>query len=78
MNTNPTLAAEVANWLGEILLVDIDPSRMEASLERDYGANSMDIVDMAESMERRYGIVVTNDQLTRLKTFGDVIGLIPN
>lgn len=70
------LAREVAGWVGEILKKEIDPSRLDALLVDDYGADSMDMVDIVEAMERKYGFVVPDDQLLKFKTLEDVVSRI--
>ena len=60
------LAQELAEMIGQILRKTIDPTRLDALLVDDYGADSMDMVDIVESMERKYGVVVDNEQLQKL------------
>lgn len=67
------LAQELAEMIGQILRKTIDPTRLEALLIDDYGADSMDMVDIVESMERKYGVVVDNEQLQKLLSLGDVV-----
>ena len=69
---NP-LAQELAELIGQILQKQINPSWLDARLVEDYGADSLDLVDIVESMERKYGIVVTNDGVRRLQSLGDVV-----
>ena len=67
------LAQELAEMIGQILRKTIDPTRLDALLVDDYGADSMDMVDIVESMERKYGVVVDNEQLQKLLSLGDVV-----
>ena len=67
------LAQELAEMIGQILRKTIDPTRLDVLLVDDYGADSMDMVDIVESMERKYGVVVDNEQLQRLLSLGDVV-----
>lgn len=67
------LAQELAEMIGQILRKTIDPTRLDALLIDDYGADSMDMVDIVESMERKYGVVVDNEQLQKLLSLGDVV-----
>ena len=67
------LAQELAEMIGQILRKTIDPTRLDVLLVDDYGADSMDMVDIVESMERKYGVVVDNEQLQKLLSLGDVV-----
>jgi len=67
------LAQELAEMIGQILRKTIDPTRLDALLVDDYGADSMDMVDIVESMERKYGVVVDNEELQKLLSLADVV-----
>lgn len=69
-------ATELAQLIGEIFNVEVDATKLDARLIDDYGADSMDMVDIAENMERRYGVKISNDSVTKLRTFGDVLNLL--
>ncbi|CAK0766386.1 acyl carrier protein [Gammaproteobacteria bacterium] len=73
MNNSELLAQEVARWIGKILQREIDPSKLDASLVEDYGAASMDMVDIAETLERKYNIVVPDAQIFNFRTLKDVL-----
>lgn len=68
---------EVAVWVSEILGQAVDPNNGSANLIEDYGANSMDVVDIVEKIERLYGVTITNDQIPGVRTFSDLLNLIP-
>ena len=67
------LAQELAEMIGQILRKTIDPTRLDALLVDVYGADSMDMVDIVESMERKYGVVVDNEELQKLLSLADVV-----
>ena len=67
------LAQELAEMIGQILRKTIDPTRLDVLLVDDYGADSMDMVDIVESMERKYGVVVDNEELQKLLSLADVV-----
>ena len=56
--------------------MEVDATNLDARLKDDYGADSMDMVDIAEKMERRYGVKISNDSVSQLRTFGDVLNLL--
>lgn len=76
MNNNDSLIHEVTCWLGKILHKEVDPTKPEALLIEYYGADSMDMVDIADTMETKYGIVVTDEQVPNIRTVEDILRLI--
>jgi len=69
-------AAKLADLIGDVLSASVDPTNMDAQLIEAYGANSMDMVDIVEKIERKFSVTVANDRVLQLKTFGDVIDVI--
>jgi acyl carrier protein len=76
MADDTSLPGELAALLTKILFEEVDPNKIEASLNDEYGANSMDMVDIVESIEREYGVKIANDQIPTIGTFGDLLKLI--
>ncbi len=70
------LASELAEMIGNILYEEVDPTALSALLIEDYGANSMDRVDIADQVERRFRVKIANDQISKLVTFGDIVNLV--
>jgi len=68
-----TIASDVAELLDNILGDKIDPMAPTARLVEDYGANSMDVVDIVERLERRFDIKIPNNDIGKLVTFNDVV-----
>jgi len=66
----------LAALIGDVLSADVDPDKPDAKLIEDYGANSMDMVDIVERVERKLMVKVANDQVLELKTFGDVVQVV--
>ncbi|MCA9078175.1 MAG: acyl carrier protein [Planctomycetaceae bacterium] len=76
MTDREQLRHELAAWISEILISDVDPDREDAAFIDDYGADSMDIVDIVEKVERTYDVTITNAQVATVRTFGDLVDLI--
>jgi acyl carrier protein len=76
MINNEALATEVINDLSKILRKEIDPLKLNANLVEDYGADSMDIVDIVDSLEVKYGLTIPNEQIPNIKTIQDILQLI--
>ncbi len=49
---------------------------MDSDLADDLGASSLDLVDLAMSIEDEFGIEVPDDLIETVKTVGDVVKFI--
>lgn len=45
-------------------------------LEKDLGADSLDIVEIVMTIEDRYGIDIRDEDQEKIKTFGNLVDLI--
>jgi acyl carrier protein len=48
----------------------------EAKLVEDLGLDSLDAVELAISVERKFDIEVPEEELTKLKTVADMVALV--
>ena len=57
---------------------DVEPSRvtLESSILDDFQADSLDIVDLAMSIEDAFDIEVPDEELENIKTVGDIVKFI--
>lgn len=55
---------------------DEDIVTMEASITEDLGADSLDVADIAMSLEEEFDITIPDDQLQNIKTVGDIVKYI--
>jgi acyl carrier protein len=71
---------DVANGLREIMAarLGLPPEQLvpEARLVEDLGLDSLDAVELAISVERKFDIEVPEDELTKLKTVADMVALV--
>ena len=73
MNTQDVLA-KMQELIGEQFAVDAEEITMETSFEEDLGADSVDLVELVMAMEEEFDIgEVQEDELTGLKTVGDIV-----
>ena len=49
---------------------------MEASMQDDLGADSLDLVDLVMSVEEEFGVKVADEDLENIKTVGDIVNYI--
>lgn len=71
---------DVADGLREIMAarLGLPPEQLmpEARLVEDLGLDSLDAVELAISVERKFDIEVPEEELTRLKTVADMVALV--
>lgn len=56
--------------------VDADEIKPESSLRYDIGATSFDLMNIADAIEDRFGIKVTNTAVVKIKTVDDIAQLL--
>jgi acyl carrier protein len=71
---------DVADGLREIMAARLGlPAEQlvpEARLVEDLGLDSLDAVELAISVERKFDIEVPEEELTKLKTVADMVALV--
>jgi acyl carrier protein len=71
---------DVANGLKEIMAarlgLPVEQLVPEARLVEDLGLDSLDAVELAISVERKFDIDVPEEELTKLKTVADMVALV--
>ncbi len=56
--------------------VDEDEVTMDASFQDDLGADSLDVMELVDDLEREFGITIEEDDLDKIKTVGDAVRYI--
>ena len=71
---------EIFDKLKELVVdqlgVEEDEVTMEASMQDDLGADSLDLVDPVMSVEEEFGVKVADEDLENIKTVGDIVNYI--
>ena len=71
---------EIFDKLKELVVdqlgVEEDEVTMEASMQDDLGADSLDLVDLVMSVEEELGVKVADEDLENIKTVGDIVNYI--
>ena len=71
---------EIFDKLKELVVdqlgVEEDEVTMEASMQDDLGADSLDLVDLVMSVEEEFGVKVVDEDLENIKTVGDIVNYI--
>ena len=71
-----SLPLQLAKLLTEILNEEVSPVLMDAKIVDDYGADSMDMVDIADRLEETFGVVIKTDDIKNIRTFGDTLAMV--
>lgn len=56
--------------------VDDDEVTMEANIQDDLGADSLDVMDLVMSVEEELGVKIADEELEHIKTVGDIVDYI--
>ena len=67
---------KVRTILAEQLDIDADTILLESVIIEDLGADSLDIVDLAMSLEDEFDIEVPDEAVENIKTVGDIVKFI--
>ena len=67
---------KVREILVDQLDVDEDAVTMEASIQNDLGADSLDIVDLVMSLEEEFDCEIPDEEIENIKTGGDIVKYI--
>lgn len=58
--------------------VEEDKVTMEANIQDDLGADSLDIVDLVMSVEDAFEVKIDDEDVENIKTVGDIVNYIDN
>ena len=71
---------EIFDKLKELVVdqlgVEEDEVTMEATMQDDLGADSLDLVDLVMSVEEEFGVKVADEDLENIKTVVDIVNYI--
>lgn len=68
--------SKVVSMLSEQLNVDSNRISLESDVIKDLGADSLDVVQMLMTLEDDFGITVSEDEASNLRTVSDIVTLI--
>lgn len=58
--------------------VEEDKVTMDANIQDDLGADSLDIVDLVMSVEDAFEVKIEDEDVENIKTVGDIVSYIDN
>ena len=62
--------------IADQLDIDEDDITLSSDIQSDFGADSLDIVDMIMSLEDEFEIELPDEEVENMKTVGDVVRFI--
>jgi acyl carrier protein len=66
----------VREHLAEELEVEIERIDEQTRFKEDLDADSLDLYELVMELEDRYGVTVTEEQATHIKTVGDAVAFV--
>lgn len=66
----------VKQIIAEQLGVDVSEVTLEKSLTQDLGADSLDLVDLVMAFEDEFGVKISDQDLSKIKTVADVLNAL--
>jgi len=66
----------VREHLAEELEVDIEKIDERTRFKQDLDADSLDLYELVMELEDNYGVTVSEEQATHIKTVGDAVGFV--
>ncbi len=67
---------KLQNILSEYLEIEKDDITLESNLTDDLGADSIDLVDLAMSVEDEFSIELPEELIEEIETVGDIVNYI--
>jgi acyl carrier protein len=71
-----TILERVRSLVVNKLDVNEDEVSMEASFQDDLGADSLDVMELVDDLEREFSITIEEEDLDKIKTVGDAVKYI--
>ncbi len=71
------MESEVFDRIREYLAdqLDVDPDKItpDSDIVEDFGADSLDVVDMITTLSDEFGVEITDEEIENFHTVGDVV-----
>ena len=67
---------KVKELVAEQLGIKAESIKEDSNIIEDLGADSLDVIEMLMTLEDEYGITIPDDQISQVKTIGEIVNLI--
>lgn len=64
---------KIRDLMVDALDLDAEEIKLESSFEEDLKVDSLDLYELVMSMEDEFGVEIPTDDLTDMKTVGDIV-----
>jgi acyl carrier protein len=62
--------------IAENMDVDVNDISRESNFVEDFGVDSLEMVELVVELEQQFGVLITNEELATVKTFGDLLAFV--
>ena len=76
MAIDNVILEKVQEVVAEQLGISQDTIKLESNILEDLGADSLDVIEMLMTLEEEYGITIPDEQISQVKTIGQIVDLI--
>ncbi len=70
------LESRIKEIIADQLGVEIEKLRDDANFVQDFGADSLDVVELVMAFEEEFGIEIPDEDAEKIRTVGDVINYL--
>ena len=67
---------KVKELVAEQLGIKKETIKENSNIVDDLGADSLDVIEMLMTLEDEYGITIPDDQISQVRTIGEIVNLI--
>jgi acyl carrier protein len=61
--------------IAENMDVKVEDITRESNFVEDFGVDSLEMVELVVELEQQLGVIITNEELATVKTFGNLVDL---
>jgi acyl carrier protein len=62
--------------IAENMDVKVEDITRESNFVEDFGVDSLEMVELVVELEQEFGVLITNEELATVKTFGDLLDFV--
>ena len=62
--------------IAENMDVNVGDITRESNFVEDFGVDSLEMVELVVELEQQFNVLITNEELATVKTFGDLLAFV--
>ena len=70
------MESEVFERIREYLADQLDVEQSSAACREDFGADSLDVIDMITTLSDEFGVEIPDEEIANFHTVGDVVSYL--